>query len=594
MIIGLVIAMLGGVLFAGAKAINVFFPEIEMWMGILILAVAAGTYTIYGGLLSAVWADLLQYCLLMTGGIIVTIFGLYHAGGLDNLMSELPEKFIVFYSSKHEMIPWSGLVSGLLSVGLWYNCANQFMVQRCLGARSEWDARMGVVMAGFSKAILPFIVVVPGIIAFYLFQSRISDGDQAWPFMVKQFLPSGLVGLVLAGLASAIMSTLSAITNSSATIFTLDLYKSILRPKASDKELHFVGRASGFVVMLIGVIVALILVAFPGVTVFQLIQTVFFYVAPPIAACFLVGIIWKRITPMAATLTMVIGFVVLLPAVIFVIFPKTAFLQPYDNFMHHTFGVFVLSCLLLIVLSFFTRPKPSEELAGVIWTKSALGVTTAEKGRYKGLKSLGLWWFLMVVTIAGLYVYTNSKGSNTVWLEAEKLFYTVTKGAKAKIQPRSDISANEKFNLWTGQGQLLFEPTQSGQSVTFGIPVEYEGLYQIDALVTVGPKYGQFAVKINGQPAIISFPAIRVLDDGKYTSKIMEKDFFDVVEISNDRLGNGIKDTIAGSYTVQRISLGIFESTGNNITVSFISKDNKEDSSLIGIDQFMVTERKNR
>jgi len=210
MIVGLVIAMLGGVLFAGAKAMNVFFPEIDIWMGILILAVAAGTYTIYGGLLSAVWADLLQFCLLMVGGIVVTIFGLYHVGGLGQLVESMPEKFIMLYSSKHEMIPWTGF-SGLLAVGLWYNCANQFMVQRCLGARSEWDARMGVVMAGFSKAFLPFIVVIPGIIAFYLFQSRISDGDQAWPFMVKQFLPAGLIGLVLAGLASAVMSTLRSI-----------------------------------------------------------------------------------------------------------------------------------------------------------------------------------------------------------------------------------------------------------------------------------------------------------------------------------------------------------------------------------------------
>jgi len=256
--------------------------------------------------------------------------------------------------------------------------------------------------------------------------------------------------------------------------------------------------------------------------------------------------------------------------------------------------IFILSCLLLVILSFFTKPKPSEELVGVIWTKSALGVAEAEKGKYRGFKSLGLWWFLMVVTIAGLYVYTNSKGSNTDWHEAEYLSYSVSDGAKVRVQPRSDISAEEKFNLWTGQGQLLFEPTQSDQSITFDVPVEYDGLYRFDALVTVGPKYGKFVVEINGKPATISFPYIRVLDDGKYTSKIMEKDSFDAIEISNDRKGSGIKDSIAGGYTVQRISLGVFESTGKNITVSFISKDNNEDSSLIGIDQFMVTERKNK
>jgi len=591
MIIGLVIAMLGGVMFAGAKAMNVFFPQIDVWMGILILAVAAGTYTIYGGLLSAVWADVLQFCLLMVGGVIVSVYGVHHAGGLGQLMDTMPEKFIMFYSSKHEMIPWTGFVSGLVSVGLWYNCANQFMVQRCLGARSEWDARMGVVMAGFSKAILPFIVVIPGIVAFYLFQSRISDGDQAWPFMVKQFLPAGLVGLVLAGLASAVMSTLSAITNSSATIFTLDLYKELIRPNATDRELHIVGRVSALVIILVGISVGLVIAAFPGITVFQLIQTVFFYVAPPIAACFLLGIMWKRITPIAATFTMVLGFLVLLPAVIFVIFPRVPCLQPYDNFMHHTFAVFVLSCLTLTLLSFFTKPKPSEELEGVIWTKSALGVAAAEKGKYRGFKSLGLWWFLMAATIAGLYVYTNSKGSKTSWLEAEHASYAAGGGSEVRIQPRSDISADEKFNLWTGQGQVLFEPAQADQSITFEVPVENDGLHKIDALVTVAPGYGAFAVEVDEKPAVISFPCVRLSEDGEYTSEVVERDSFDAVEVTRERQINGIKDSIAGSYTVQRISLGVHESTGKSITVAFISRNHKEDRAAIGIDQFIVTGR---
>jgi solute:Na+ symporter, SSS family len=592
MIVGLVIAMLGGVLFAGAKAMNVFFPEIEMWMAVLILALAAGTYTIYGGLLSAVWADLLQYCLLMIGGIIVTVFGLYHAGGLDNLMSELPEKFIVFYSSKHEMIPWTGLVSGLMSVGLWYNCANQFMVQRCLGARSEWDARMGVVMAGFSKAILPFIVVVPGIIAFYLFQSRISDGDQAWPFMVKQFLPAGLVGLVLAGLASAIMSTLSAITNSSATIFTLDLYKSIIRPNASDKELHFVGRASGFVVMLIGVIVALILAAFPGITVFGLIQTVFFYVSPPVTACFLMGIMCRRITSVAATATMIIGFVVLLPMTVFIIFPKLPCLQPYDNFMHHTFAVFLMSVILLLVISLFTKAKSKEQLEGVIWTRSALGVAEEEKGQHRGFKSLGLWWFMMVATIVGLYVYTNSRGSNTEWLEAETVAYQASESASVRVQPRSELAKQEKFNLWTGTGQVLLTPSVSGDRITFEVAVKEKGGYRIGALVTAGSDYGKFTVKINGTETSITQPVTEVSSDGKYSVLRKESLFFDAKTILGREGENGVEDSIAGSHVVQRISFGVIELDETTVSISFIAQEVEEENSLVGIDQFMLTRKK--
>ena len=215
-IVGLVIALLAGVMVAGATAMNVMFPAMSPAIAVLILAVAAGIYTIYGGLLSAAWADVLQYCLLMIGGAVVTAFGLYYAGGFAPLVADLPEKFIMFYGARHEQIPWTGFVAGLFSVGIWYNCANQFMVQRCLGARSEWDARMGVIMAGFSKAFLPLIIAVPGVIAFHLFHDNISNGDQSWPYLVNSFLPVGMVGLVLAGLASAILSTLSAVVNSTA------------------------------------------------------------------------------------------------------------------------------------------------------------------------------------------------------------------------------------------------------------------------------------------------------------------------------------------------------------------------------------------
>jgi len=591
MIIGLVIAMLGGVLFAGAKAMNVFFPQIDIWVGILILAVAAGTYTIYGGLLAAVWADVLQFCLLMIGGIIVSVYGIHYAGGLDNLMESMPEKFIMFYSSDHETIPWTGVLSGLVAVGLWYNCANQFMVQRCLGARSEWDARMGVIMAGFSKAILPFIVVIPGIVAFYLFQSRISDGDQAWPYMVQQFLPTGLIGLVLAGLASAVMSTLSAITNSSSTIFTLDLYKELIRPNADDKELHKVGRLSALVIILVGITIALIISAFPGVTIFVLIQTVFFYVAPPIAACFLLGIICKEITPSAATITLLLGYVVFLPLTKFWLFPKIEILQPYDTFTHHTFLIFVLSCITLVVFSFFTKPKSDEELKGVIWTKSALGIGDDETGKYGGWKSIKLWWFLMVATIAGLYMWMNSKSNASTWLEAEDLQYSTNSETKPRIQERKEIAPEEKFNLWTGNGQLLFEPSHENQSISFTLPVNRTGKHKIGMLVTIGLEYGSFTVKVDGQETELSYPEISLGKDGEYLSEQTKTSLFDAVKISKARENNGIENDIAGAYTVQRISLGTFETQKDHYELSVISKNHISQKSFIGIDHFIVTQK---
>ena len=567
MLVGLVIAMLGGVMFAGAKALNVFFPEIPMEAGVVILALSAGIYTVYGGLLSAVWADFLQYCLLMIGGLAVTIFGLYYAGGLGELMNSLPEKFIVFHPSTHETIPWSGLLTGLLSVGIWYNCANQFMIQRCLGARSEWDARMGIVMAGFSKAILPFIVVVPGIIAYHLFNDRLSDGDQSWPFMVREFLPAGITGLVLAGLASAILSTLSAITNSSATIFTLDLYRPLLRPEASDRELHSVGRWSAVVILVIGVGVGLLITALPGITVFGLIQQTFFYMAAPIAACFLLGILWRGATPVAAVVTMVTGFVVFTPLTRFILFPMIPWMQPYDNFMHHTFAVLVLSAVTLVIVSRFTKRKSDDELVGVIWTRAALSSSEDGEKKRPAWQSLKLWWALMFAVIVGLCTATAFFGSGSKVHEAERASVEVD-GGTTETRPRGTL---KDFNLWTGTGELLFRPEKEGASVTFSLPVKKSGSYKLALVVTRGEGYGPFRAEINGQPATLTWPE--------------SSEDFRVVHREAETFPPAGEETVDAGHVVERVGLGQVDSEEGPIFIKLIA----ESEVPIGVDSLVVT-----
>ncbi|MGC4055352.1 MAG: hypothetical protein QM757_41490 [Paludibaculum sp.] len=135
-----------------------------------------------------------------------------------------------------------------LSIGIWYNCTNQFIVQRCLGARSEWDARMGVIFAGFMKLLLPFLVVIPGIVAFQLFPG-LTDPDQAYPRLVKELVPLGLGGVVMAGIASALLSHLSSVLNSCSTVFTMDLYRPFFGQGKGDAHLVSVGRWSGFLIL---------------------------------------------------------------------------------------------------------------------------------------------------------------------------------------------------------------------------------------------------------------------------------------------------------------------------------------------------------
>jgi hypothetical protein len=462
----------------------------------------------------------------------------------------------------------------MFSVGIWYSCANQFMVQRCLGARSEWDARMGVVMAGFSKALLPFIVVVPGIIAFYLFQDRLNDGDQAWPFMVREFLPAGFTGLVLAGLASAIMSTLSAITNSSSTIFTLDLYRQLIRKNAPDHELHLVGRISSAVIMLIGVLVALLLARTPGITVFGIIQQTFFYMAAPISACFLIGILWRGATSAGAIWAMVLGFAVYTPLVRLVVFPGISWLRPYNSFTHHTFVVLLLSAVTLVLISLFTQRRTAEALEGVIWSRKALKVRNEEgEKEHRGFQSLTLWWALMAASIIGLCLVTALYGSRTKVVQAEQCDYSLS-GGIAELQSRGTLP---DFNMWTGRGQLLFKPEVAGDSVTFNLSVKDSAEYSVALLITRGPGYGPFKVELNGQPFQIRSPQT-IKDVGRFHVEMSE------AAIYNPSEGNE-------SYTMHRLSLGVVRAQNKQIALRIISTPVDGCDNLIGVDQIIIVRK---
>ena len=203
--------------------------------GIVFFAVTTGAYTIYGGMKSSAWTDFMQMMVMLFAGILLPILALQKTGGLVQLAHEMPEKFDMFLPPEHEQFPWTGVFTGFLTVGLWYTCASQHIVQRVLSAKDEWHARMGVVSAGFLRILTPLFFVVPGIAAVKLFP-HLEKPDHAYLMLVKTLIPTGLKGLMLAGMAAALMSTVSTVLNSTSTLLTIDLYKKVLRPEASDRE----------------------------------------------------------------------------------------------------------------------------------------------------------------------------------------------------------------------------------------------------------------------------------------------------------------------------------------------------------------------
>jgi SSS family solute:Na+ symporter len=396
-------AQMSVVMLAGGKAMKGMFGVNEI-VTIVALAVLAGSYTIYGGLISVAWTDFLQFIVMMVGGLVVALVGLDRVGGLHGLMLAAPEKFKMVYPVTDKDWPWFGVLSLDVSVGIWYNCTNQFIVQRCLGARSEWDARMGVIFAGFVKILMPLLIVVPGIVAFKLYPN-LADKDYAWPTLVRELVPAGLSGIVMAGLASGILSHISSVLNSSSTVFTMDLYKPLLGRGKPDDHLVLVGRWSGVAILTVATALAIVL-SFWQIGIFAAVQKVGMWVAAPVAAVFLMGVLWGGTTAAAATFVLVFGF----PFTWFVeeiLFKDISWLRPFDDSfgMNRTFVVWAVCMVLLVVISLFTRAPDPERIRGIIWSWSVAKMPEAERQRNRGIRNLLLWWCIFIGVMLAVYIY---------------------------------------------------------------------------------------------------------------------------------------------------------------------------------------------
>ncbi len=237
-----VFVALATVLYSGALALESIFG-IDTNLGIWLIGILAGGYTIYGGLKAVVWSDLLQGVALLLGGVVVTVLGFRAMGGIAPFLAAADGKLHTVLPWNHPEMPWLAVfIGGLWIPNLFYWGLNQFITQRTLAARSLADGQRGIFLAGFIKLAIPFIIVFPGIMAAELFADQVTNPDQAYPVMMRELLPAGLTGAMFAALFGAVMSSLDSMLNSAATIFSVDLYKRHLRPESSSRRLMVVGR----------------------------------------------------------------------------------------------------------------------------------------------------------------------------------------------------------------------------------------------------------------------------------------------------------------------------------------------------------------
>ncbi len=339
---------LTSVLFLGGKAIDTIIGTGDgqmIFYAILAIGFIAAAYSLYGGLSAVAWTDVMQVALLIVGGLITSFIALDKvtpAGGLINgfehILKVAPEKFHMILSrSNPQFFNLPGiavLIGGMWVANLYYWGFNQYIIQRTLAAKSLKEGQRGIMFAAFLKLLIPLLVVIPGIVVFVLFtqpegtaiipgvkEAFMKTGgginyDKAYPWLISVFVPTGIKGLVLAALVAAIVSSLASMLNSTATIFTMDIYKPYIGKNADEKKLVTVGRLTAFGSLIIAIIVAPLLGNIPQM--FQYIQEYTGLVSPGILAVFVMGLFWKKTTNKSAiygvTLSIIVAFILKFPS----------------------------------------------------------------------------------------------------------------------------------------------------------------------------------------------------------------------------------------------------------------------------------------
>jgi SSS family solute:Na+ symporter len=425
-------------LYGGAVALQSLFGW-GFWTSIISLAVVAGSWAIYGGLRSVAWTDFFTVIVMIIGGLMVTLLGLDALSGDSHsivkgwrvmiernqaesgIWREVVEKnaqhiahtdtydrLSVIQPVTHATNPWPSLFLGLFSVSIWYNVINQFMIQRVLGAKNSYHARMGIVFAGFMKVLMPVIVVIPGLILFAQYPEVMQlpwdeirpEADQGYVRLIRTLVPTGLRGILLAALFGAIYDTINAVLNSTATLITLDIYKRLIRPHAGDKHLIKFGMVTSVIVLTISILMAGAIDQFGG-SLFIYVQSIYAFFAPPFGAVFLLGVLWRRINGPGAVAAVFAGFVFAILLKLYVAyFDHPKWIEPYAIQGILNWAFCVLICTVVSLATPPPRPEQVSDALTINWRRLNLFDNLGTRW----YTSVVIWWAVFVLMILALVI----------------------------------------------------------------------------------------------------------------------------------------------------------------------------------------------
>lgn len=388
-IAGYVLTKVSVTIYAGGIVVSQLLG-IGFLEGAIAIVVITGLYTILGGMRAVVYTEAFQTIILLLGSMVITIMGLHAVGGWNELRETAGSShFNMWRPASDPEFPWTGMLIGGTIVGIWYWCTDQYIVQRTLAAHNIKIGRRGAIFGAYLKLSPIFIFLIPGIIAFALKKKGIityEKSDQVFPTLVQYLLPAGLKGLVAGGLMAALMSSLASVFNSASTLFTVDIFKKMY-PDTPEEKLVRTGRIATGVIVLLGMLWIPIMQKIGGGVLYQYLQSVQAYIAPPITAVFLLGILWKRINAKGAIATLLFG---LLMATIRIIAELTYLdngqlaegatgpLASFAaiNFAHMAIYMFVACVVVCSVVSLATEKPSLERIQGLTW-----GTLTPEQKR---------------------------------------------------------------------------------------------------------------------------------------------------------------------------------------------------------------------
>jgi SSS family solute:Na+ symporter len=420
--------------YAGAIVFQALLPELTLtvggwtmnafWIGAFTTVIVTGVYTVFGGMRAIMSTATPQAVIILFGSFVITAIGLSKLGGWSELVATCKanaDNFALWRPLSHPEFPWLGIIIASPVVGLWYWCTDQYIVQRALSAKNLATARRGALFGGLLKVWPVLIFLVPGMIGWALHQKGIIqlplkpgttnlDGDQVFPSLVKLLLPPGIRGLIVACLLAALMSSLASLFNSSASLFTVDIYEK-LRPGQSEQHLLLVGRIATAAVVGLGIIWIPVMAKISGGGLYQYLQSVQGYLAPPITAVFFLGLFWKRINSAGATWGLAAGFVLgMIKLTIQAFYGKGKIEDPAwlavvgdFNFLYATGILFAASAVIIVVASLLTPPPPEEKIRGL--TYGSIHQEAAGEIRASWDTGNKVMAAVILLLVLGLYLY---------------------------------------------------------------------------------------------------------------------------------------------------------------------------------------------